>query len=206
MRVLAYGDSNTFGTGPMADLEDDPIVPKGQRWVDHLAAGCPEADIIVEGLPGRTTVHDDPIEGAHKNGLTILPAILESHRPIDLMLICLGTNDLKQRFGLTAEDVALGLRRLAQTALQSGHVAKAMIICPPQPFAANGFSDMFAGVETRGAGLATHYARVAGQIGAGFFDANAVIACDPRDGIHFGAEAHAALGKALVPHVREYLK
>lgn len=204
MRILVYGDSNTFGIGPMASLEDDPIIPKGQRWVDHLAAGCPEAEVIVEGLPGRTSVHDDPIEGAHKNGLTVLPAILESHRPIDLMLICLGTNDLKQRFGLRAEDVALGVRRLANAAIMSGHVRKLMIICPPQPVATGGFTEMFAGVEARGDGLATHYRRVATHIEVGFFDANSVIACDPLDGIHFGAEAHATLGAALVPHVQEY--
>ena len=203
MRILVYGDSNTFGVGPMPTLDSDPLIPKGARWVDLLANGLPEAEVIVEALPGRTTVHDDPIEGPHRNGLRILPAIIESHRPIDLLVFMLGTNDLKMRFGLGAQDVALGVRCLAQAALASGHVARQLVVCPPPPFPAGALREMFAGADTRGAGLAAHYEEIASQVGAAFFDAGSVIACDALDGVHFDQAAHAALGQGMLAKVKE---
>ncbi len=61
-----------------------------RRALDRqLQALLPGWHVIAEGQPGRTTVHDDPVEGAHRNGLTVLPAMLESHRPIDVVLVML---------------------------------------------------------------------------------------------------------------------
>ena len=76
--------------------------------------------LVEEGHPGRTTVHDDPIEGEHRNGARILPALLESHRPIDLLAIHLGTNDLKHRFSVTAFEIARSLERLVLAAKAEG--------------------------------------------------------------------------------------
>ncbi len=203
-RILLYGDSNTFGTGPMPRLGNDVVHPRGVRWGDVMATALgPDWEVVIEGLPGRTTVHDDPIEGAFRNGLRVLPAILFSHRPIDLLAICLGTNDLKRRFGLTAQDVALGLARLTREALASGTVGHVLLISPPLPKATGDFAEMFAGVEARGAGLAGQVARFAAEEGAAFFDAGSVISVDETDGIHWSAEAHRVLGFAVAGVVRE---
>ena len=75
---------------------------RDERWAGRLARLLPDWEVIAEGHPGRTTVHDDPVEGAHRNGLTVLPALLESHRPVDVVLVMLGTNDLKERFSVNA--------------------------------------------------------------------------------------------------------
>lgn len=203
MRIMAFGDSNTFGIGPMPDLDTDVIHPKATRWVDHLAAGLPKADIIVEGLPGRTTLHDDPIEGAHKNGLTVLPALIESHRPLDWLIICLGTNDFKARFNLSAQEVAMGLGRLTELARASGHVARVLVIAPPTPFAAGDFAQVFAGVEARTAGFAKAVQRFAGRAGAEVMDAGALITCDPLDGIHWDQAAHRLLGQTVAAWIKD---
>ncbi len=203
MRILAYGDSNTFGIGPMPSLDTDVVHPKGTRWADVLAAALPEAEVIVEGLPGRTTVHSDPIEGEHLNGLAVLPAIIGSHRPIDVLVVCLGTNDLKARFGLAAQDVALGMKRLLLAAKASGHVVHCLAIAPPEPIAAGDFAQMFKGVEGRATGLAHEMARMAGITGAAFLDAGAHIAVDPLDGIHWSIESHATLGQAVATKIKE---
>ena len=203
MRILAYGDSNTFGIGPMPALGTDTVLRKGERWADQMATLLPGAEVIVEGLPGRTAVRDDPIEGAHKNGLTVLPAIIESHRPIDLLIVMLGTNDLKRRFDVGAQDVAMGVGRLITMALGSGHVGQVLAVAPPAPIAAGDFAEMFAGVETRAQGLAAQIERFATEAGAQFMDAGAIIAVDPADGIHFGPAAHAALGAAIAAKVQE---
>ena len=202
-RVLLYGDSNTFGTMPMAGLEDDGIYPKQVRWGGHLAAGLGGGwDVVVEGLPGRTSVFDDPVEGEFRNGLRILPAILMSHRPIDVLVIALGTNDQKLRFGLGAQDVALGIKRLVEAAMVTGEVNRVLVVAPPPLAPAGDFVEMFAGAENRMAGLADGIARFAGEAGAAFFDAGRVIAVDPVDGIHWSAAAHRDLGVALTDVIR----
>ena len=206
-RILVYGDSNTFGTMPKPALDVEGIYPKGERWGDVLAAGLGgDWDVVIEGLGGRTSAFDDPIEGDFRNGLRVLPAILYSHRPIDLLIVALGTNDQKHRFGLRAEDVALGIVRLVREAWVIGTVAKVLVIAPPSLIATGPFKEMFAGVETRSAGLASAIENHAVANGAAFFDAGAVIGVDPIDGIHWSGDAHQALGHALVEIVREQVK
>ena len=78
----------------MRDLTDSPILARGVRWGDQMARALgDDYEVVTEGLPGRTSVFDDPVEGEHLNGLLILPAILHSHKPIDLLIIALGTYD-----------------------------------------------------------------------------------------------------------------
>nr|MDQ3302571.1 hydrolase [Actinomycetota bacterium] len=86
--VLCYGDSNTWGSNPETGERFAPHV----RWPGVLAWELGDGFCVIEeGLPGRTTVRDDPIEGAHKNGRTYLRACLESHKPLDLVTVMLGT-------------------------------------------------------------------------------------------------------------------
>ena len=203
-RLLIYGDSNSFGTGPTRRLDEDPIHARGVRWGDVLARELGEGwEVIVEGLPGRTTVHDDPLEGTHLNGLTVLPAILGSHRPIDLLAICLGTNDQKHRFGSTAQDVALGTARLVRIAMLTGWVGRVLVVTPPPVKERGDFREMFRGAETRCAGLSAEMARFAAREGAEVFDAGTVIETDEADGIHWSAEAHGALGRTVAGVVRD---
>jgi hypothetical protein len=85
--VLCYGDSNTWGS----DSETGGRFPMEVRWPGVLRRALGEGYwVIEEGLGGRTTVRDDPIEGNHKNGRTYLRACLETHKPIDLVTIMLG--------------------------------------------------------------------------------------------------------------------
>ncbi len=202
-RLLIYGDSNSFGTAPQGHLASRPVHPPRARWGDVLASGLGEDwDVVIEGLPGRTTVLDDPVEGAFRNGLTVLPAILHSHEPIDVLAICLGTNDQKHAFGLNAQDVALCVARLVREARLSGAVGVTLAIAPPPLRPAGDFAEMFSGAEARGAGLSEQIERFAGEEGAAFFDAGTVIDVDPLDGIHWNEAAHGKLGRALIDVVK----
>ena len=202
-RLLIYGDSNSFGTAPQKHLASRPVHPPGARWGDVLAAGLgADWDVVVEGLPGRTTVLDDPVEGAFRNGLTVLPAILHSHEPIDVLAICLGTNDQKHAFGLNAQDIALCVARLVREARLSGAVGMTLAIAPPPLRPAGDFAEMFSGAEQRGEGLSDRMERFAGEEGAAFFDAGTVIDVDSLDGIHWSESAHGKLGRALIDVVK----
>jgi len=205
-RILIYGDSNTFGTAPMASLSGDLVQPPGARWGDVMGAELGAAvDVVIEGLPGRTTVHDDPIEGAYRNGLRPLRAILESHKLIDLLIFCLGTNDTKNRFGLNATDIALGVARLVREATALGVTDQILVLCPPAVEERGELAAIFEGAEARCIGLPDVMARFSGENGAAFLDAGMVISVDPIDGVHWSVEAHADLGKAVAVKAREML-
>ena len=151
-------------------------------------------------------MHPDPVEGAHKNGLAVLPAILESHRPIDCAVLMLGTNDLKARFSVTPLDIALAVEKLVQTIAGSeagpGGGAPATLLIAPPPIRETGcLAGMFEGGEAKARRLASLYAEVAARGGIGFLDAGALVATDPDDGIHLNAGAHKKLGLAVADAV-----
>ena len=106
--ILCFGDSNTWGQhAPLGDRFDEQT-----RWGSRLRTLLGEDyRVIEEGQRGRTTVWDDPIEN-RLAGLTYLWPCLDSHAPIDLVVIMLGTNDCKPYFGARAQSIANGAGRL----------------------------------------------------------------------------------------------
>jgi lysophospholipase L1-like esterase len=206
--ILCYGDSNTHGTCPMRHMQDRRRMDAAARWPGIMAAALgPDWTVIEEGLPSRTTVHPDAIDGAHKNGLAVLPAALESHRPLDIVALMLGTNDLKARFALTTQDIAASADRLILTLLTSDAgpdwaAPKVLLIAPPPVLEAGCLAEIFAGAAAKSARLGAMYGKVAERRGVGFLDAGAVIASSPTDGVHFEADAHAALGQAVAAKAR----
>jgi lysophospholipase L1-like esterase len=200
--VLCYGDSNTHGTTPLTALGVFGRYPRGTRWPDVMAAALgPETHVIAEGLPGRTTVHDDPVEGGCRNGIAVLPAILHSHRPIDLMVVMLGTNDLKTRFSVSAFEIARSVERLCTLARAEGVVADLLVVAPAPVIAAGVLADTFAGAEARQQDLATHLAAAAHRLGAGFLDAAQHVAVSPVDGVHWEEGAHRRFGAVMAAAV-----
>lgn len=201
--ILCYGDSNTWGYDPASGKRFPPDV----RWTGVLARELGAGyRVIEEGLNGRTTRWDDPISPG-RNGLTYLAPCLESHHPLDMVLIMLGTNDLKQRFNLSASDIAESAGGLAGIAKQvatnaSGQPARVLLIAPPAVTTLTQLDEMFAGAEPKSRLFSRYYRLAAGWDGASFFDAGSVIESSPLDGIHFEADAHRTLGQALANDVR----
>lgn len=205
--LLLYGDSNTHGTMPMPDLGASGRYGREERWAGRLAGLLPDWEVIAEGHPGRTTVHDDPVEGAHRNGLTVLPAILESHRPVDVVLLMLGTNDLKERFSVNAGDIALSLERMVRvirdSGAGSGRGAPGVLLVAPPPIEETGcLAGMFAGGAAKSRGLATEIRAAAARAGVPFLDAGEVVKVSAIDGIHYDAEANPALAAAVAEAIR----
>ena len=122
--ILCYGDSNTWGYDP----QKGGRYPKPIRWTSVLQETLGKNfDIIAEGLNGRTTVWDDPVEGEHRNGKKYLLPCLHTHKPIDLVILFLGSNDLKYRFSVTSEDIAKSVLSLVNIIKK----AKQDRICSP---------------------------------------------------------------------------
>lgn len=205
-RILCYGDSNTWGYNPVTQERFD----KKERWTGQLSRALgSNYDVIEEGLNGRTTVWDDPIEG-YKNGRDYLIPCLESHKPLDLVTILLGTNDLKKRFSLSAYDVAEGTRVLVQIVQKSntgilGSSPQVLLMAPPPVRNLTAFAEMFEGAEAKSQKFAEHYRRVAAELGCPFFDTSVVIVSSDLDGIHFEQSEHTQLGQAVAVKAREII-
>jgi len=205
--ILCYGDSNTWGYDPVTQDR----FPLERRWpgvlAQELGAGY---RVIEEGLGGRTTVWDDPIEG-YKNGREYLIPCLETHKPIDLITILLGTNDLKKRFSVSAYDVAASAGVLIDVVQKSaagigGRAPEILLMAPPPFSRLSEFAEMFEGGVEKSRKFSEHYKRIAEQFKCHFMDTGQVIVSSDLDGIHFEADQHCKLGQAVAGRVREILK
>jgi lysophospholipase L1-like esterase len=218
VRIMVFGDSISWGWEPNPN---PPSVrfPPDSRWPGVLQKELgPDYEVIEEALNGRTTdASDNQLEGAGLNGAAYLPAALSSHHPLDLVIIMLGTNDLKPAYNRSPYRIALGAAHLIDicntidggigTAYPS---PKVLLICPAalNPIIEKGpvFGEMFKGGLEKSKQLPRLYEGVAQLGGAAFFDANTVISTDGIDGLHISADAEKKLGTAIAAKVREIMK
>ena len=208
--ILCYGDSLTWGydaVGPSRHAYED-------RWPSVLQAELGDGvRVIPEGLNGRTTAFDDNLAGADRNGARILPTILTTHAPLDLVIILLGVNDMKPWIHGNPVASKQGMHRLID--IVRGHdyplgepAPQMLLVAPPAVSRTDNadFKQMFAGGDAASRHLARQYAELAAQTGCGFFDAGSVAVTTPLDGVHLDAENTRAIGLALAPIVRKMLE
>jgi lysophospholipase L1-like esterase len=205
--ILCFGDSNTWGYVPGTGQR----YLRHERWPGVLQAALgPDFHVIEEGLNSRTTVMDDPTRVPGRNGLTYLGPCLHSHAPLDLVVLMLGSNDLKHRFGLSAFDIALNVTALLAAVQQSGSgvAGKAppvLLLSPAHVGPLSALAEMFVGAEEKSRQLARHYRAAAEQAGCCFLDAAEVVTASPIDGVHWDAAQHAALGARVAQTILETL-
>lgn len=209
-RIVCFGDSNTWGyDGATGQRFEDEI-----RWTGAMAKLLGEGyTVIEEGLNGRTTVWEDPVE-QYKNGLTYLLPCMESHSPIDLLIIMLGTNDLKQRFNCTVHNIArsaVNLIRAAKfsTCGRNGAAPKVLLVSPihvGENIYDGEMGDIFGeGVIEKSKQFAKYYKRVSDEEGCFFLDASLHALPCAEDAIHIDAKNHALLAQAMADSVRSIL-
>jgi len=204
--ILCYGDSNTWGYDPATQKR----FPRDTRWSGVLRSELGEGHIVIEeGLNGRTTVWDDPIE-LDKNGATYLRPCIQTHKPMDLVIIMLGTNDLKTRFSLPASDIASGAGVLVDIVQKSdtgigGEAPKVLLIAPPPAVKLTGFEEMFENAVEKSGNFARHYRRVSNEKVCHYLNAGDHVESSTLDGIHLEVDMHTRLGKAVAAKVREIL-
>jgi lysophospholipase L1-like esterase len=208
--ILCYGDSLTWGysaVGPSRHALAD-------RWPSVLQAALGSGvHVVAEGLNGRTTAFDDHLAGADRNGARLLPTILTSHAPLDLVIIMLGANDMKPWIHGNAIAAKQGMQRLID--IVRGHdyplgepAPQILVVSPPAVCRTENaeFKVMFAGGDEASKQLAPLYSALAEEVGCGFFDAGTVAETTPLDGVHLDARNTRSIGEALVPVVRVMLQ
>ena len=164
--------------------------------------------MVEEGLNGRTSCREDFVEG-DKNGLRQLLPILESHKPLDVVVVMLGTNDLKPRFSPMPYDIARGAQRVVIAAQESktgpgGSAPRVIMICPPPTVQSPVFAHIFGNDSIAiSQKLAPLYRQLAGECGAIFLDAGKLVTTSAADGIHFDPEGQLALAEAVAKAVAD---
>lgn len=210
--ILCYGDSNTFGHRPM----DGQRYPYGVRWTSLLAENLgKDFQVIEAGLNSRTTVIDDEVE-KYRNGLKYIDVVVEMNWPLDLVILMLGTNDMKVRYQAQAVDIAEGarsivreIRRLHQE-IRPDWMPQILLVSPllVGEKIRDGLSDCSEGFGGERAywlsrELAPLYQQVAREEGCHFLDAGSVASAGTADALHLEEEGHRDLAAAMEAKVRE---
>ena len=202
-RILCYGDSNTWGY----DAFTDGRFPDEVRWTGRLSRLLgPSCTVIEEGLCGRTTVFDDPLnEGL--SGLSYLCPCMMSHAPLDLLIVMLGTNDCKARFSLTPRNIACGMKRLlikAQQVPAWRNRPQILLVAPgpiqPECETSPVFAEMGICSE-RSFGLSAEFRAVAETLHTDFLDAGAFVTMNTLDYMHLDKNSH----RILAERIQEYI-
>ncbi|MGH3713794.1 MAG: GDSL-type esterase/lipase family protein [Micromonosporaceae bacterium] len=212
LRVLCYGDSNTFGCpSEEVGLRRWPV---DVRWTGQLqtllGAGY---DVIEEGMGGRTTAvdHADP-DRPGRNGLNYLLPCVRSHNPLDVVVVMLGTNDVKIEFRQSPAEIASALDRYVdvietEAASQDGGPPAVLLISPTpvddtRPDFARVCGDLYDSTSAAASRrIAEQLRAVASRRGVAYADA-ASVASVGGDGVHLARDAHRALAALLAEEIR----
>ena len=209
--ILCIGDSNTHGlcTDPSENADHGSRYNEEERWTCLLQKALGEEYLVIEeGQSGRTCVYEDPAMDS-VNLLPVLHALLNSHEPLDLLILMLGTNDAKKKFGTDAKKITKGMQILVEEAKSVpcwGADGPKILIVAPVPIEEGVTYPEFAPdcVETTKA-LAREYAFLAVAEQVDFLDAGG---CEltKADHVHLTAKGHRQLAERMETAVREILE
>jgi len=205
--ILCFGDSNTVGfiAGSGERYNRD------KRWTGLLQKYLgSDYYVIEEGLCGRTTVFDDP-DIKFANGSRYLEFCIATHRPLDLVIIMLGTNDTKEKFGATIEDIAQGLEQLVKILRNPDVYNKDILIVSPIHISDKiTDSQYYEAFGLKGAEksklLSPEFKKIADKYGCYFMDAAEYAGADDKDAIHIDAKGHVSLAEAVFRKIKEIEK
>lgn len=216
--IVCYGDSNTWGHRSFRERQ--PVgfnmrFPSGVRWTSILQAKLGGEYHVDEcGLNGRTTMFDDPM-AEDRNGLAGINLTLQMHYPADLVIIMLGTNDVKDFFGASPYLISRGAGRIIEKIQKGaygpdGAAPEILLVAPPklQPsLSLSWLNEEFSlqSVE-KDAQLGEYYRRIADTLGVHFMNAaEFVSAAEEGDGVHLNEQGHALLAERMLEQVKKIL-
>ena len=207
VRILCYGDSNTWGYIPGSDHQR---YGNQERWTKLLANALGERfEVIEEGLNSRTLISNDPRPGKEgKNGYEYLIPCLDTHDPIDLVILMLGTNELKETYGKTVAEIGYLLEEyFVKTILNrksqiSNQCPKLLIITPVEVNEnAERAKEIYKGAEEKSKKLNAIYQAIAEKYGCAFLSNESLET--GIDGVHLTKESHQKLAEILVERIKE---
>ena len=208
-RILCFGDSLTWGFDPVTRQRFD----EGSRWPRVMGRLLGEGyEIIEEGQNGRTIATEDPAEG-EKNGLSYIGPCIESHSPLDIVIIMLGSNDCKRKFSYSSMDIAGEMQIMLEkvksyNGFRCQNRFKIILVSPPliSPAISDSWLGDCFGYENScrlSSELASWYKQLSEMYDTGFIDASEYTKASDADGCHLDAGNQRLLGEALARYVQE---
>ncbi len=215
--IVCFGDSNTFGycADPKDCADSGGRFNEDERWPQLLQKALGNDYLVIEeGLCGRTTVFDDPFIDC-RSGLDYVIPCLNSHGPVDLLIIMLGTNDVKERFASSPACIGMGMSRLVSTAIRNcawgAKGVQVLVIAPPhiheEIYQTSHANTMGPGCVEKSRELARFYKQYIQQPGVHHLDAQE-LGCELNriDHLHLTKKGHATLASHLVDLIPQLLK
>ena len=210
IRILCYGDSNTWGY--ISGGNHERYIE--ERWPRVLQESLEEKyEIIEEGLNSRTLISNDPRPGKEgKNGFEYLIPCLDTHDPIDLVILMLGTNELKYSYNKTPEEIGKILEEyFVKTILNrksqfTEKYPKLLIVTPPlvNEFADERTSVKYKNATEKSKKLNKIYEEIANKNNC-YFVSNKKLEVG-IDGVHLTKESHKLLARILKEKIEEIYK
>ena len=201
-QILCFGDSNTYGLIP--GTKDR--YPWEVRWTGILAEGIREKgfQVVEEGLCGRTTVFEDELRD-NRRGAAVLPMILESHQPLEKVVLMLGTNDCKTIYQASAEVIGKGVEKLVHQIQAADENIEILLVSPillGEGVGEEGYDPEFnqESVETS-TGLKAVYEQVAKRNGCAFLAASDYAKASGADREHLDEKGHRQLAEAVIQRI-----
>jgi lysophospholipase L1-like esterase len=216
--ILCYGDSNAWGNiagsfNPETMLHQRYDYP--ERWTGLLQKILGEHYHVIESnLNGRSTSFDEiGIVRPSRNGLTTLPGILEMHYPLDMVVLMLGTNDLKAQYQAEVSCISDGMRQLihcvkASAFGKNGQMPLILVIAPaPIQWINSPLCKVFFDAHSveKSRQLSSHYQQLAEEENCLFLDSADWVKVSPVDGIHIDKDSHPILAKVVADKIRAIL-
>lgn len=209
--IICFGDSNTYGqcADPTDCADGGDRFNEDERWPCLLQKKLGDAYYVTEeGLPGRTTVFDDP-HFECLSGLDSIYCCLVSHAPVDLLVIMLGTNDCKEHLGQNPCGIGYGLDRLLQRAksIDCWRDGKPNIFVIAPPHIREGFDGEYSGYSSveKSEKIAKYMEQRARLRGAAFLDAEGIAEVNTVDFCHLTRKGHADLAEKLSEIVQKLI-
>lgn len=210
-RILAFGDSTTWGRIPGND--NNARYSADKRWTGILQEILGDSyEVIEEGLNGRTTNTESP-QKKGKNGKEYLFACLESQKPLDIVILFLGKNDLKSKYKRLPKDISNGLEECinvfqAEGRTLTGKVPKLIIVSPviveEQERERFGKLEVdFLGANKKSKELTLLYKRLAEKYNAYFLDISTKLIVSKIDGVHLDEVENEKLGHLLYEAIKD---
>ena len=206
--ILCFGDSNTWGYDP----ETQTRFSKNIRWTGVLQQLLgTNFNVIEEGLNGRTTnvnekeEHDLGYSRAYRSAMDLLSILIETNSPLDLIVVMLGTNDLKTNFNQSADMIAKNMRLVCESIISNDYFQnKSIILVAPTHINENSpnLLDSFVGTTSASKSFSNSYKKISDDLGLFFLDASESVITNEIDGLHWDANQHNDFAKVVCQKIK----
>lgn len=207
--ILCFGDSNTWGYDPSTQTR----FSKDIRWTGVLQQLLgSKYNIIEEGLNGRTTnVNEKQDHGLgyfrpFRSAMDLLSVLIETNSPLDLIIVMLGTNDLKTNFNQSSEMIAKNMRLVCESIINNDYFqTKSIILVSPSHIneESPNLLDSFIGTTQASQSFSNSYRKISNDLNLYFVDASESVKTNKIDGLHWDSKQHSDFANSLFNKIIE---